>query len=58
MTFEEESIRRVLVKKNEQLYGTIELKTDEKSFTSYGSKKFLESEIGEIKTFLEENEVV
>jgi hypothetical protein len=51
MTFEVTS-KKVNVKKDDVLYGVIELKTDEKSFTSYGSKKFLDCEIGEIDTYL------
>ena len=54
LTFENYS-QKIAVKKDDILYGYIELTADEKSFQSYGSKKFLHAEIVEIKQYLDNN---
>lgn len=51
MTFEETS-RKITVKKDEIVVGWIELSLLEKSFTSYGTRKFLEAELNEIKDYM------
>ena len=52
MVFEETS-KKITVKKDTNIMGYIELAVTEKSFTSYGSRKFLDNEIVEIKDYLD-----
>lgn len=52
MIFEEQN-RLIAVKKDEVLYGNINITTVKKAFVTNGTREFVSSDLGEIKNYLD-----